>query len=218
MALPSSGSLSLSQIQGEWGGSNPISLSEYYLGSLPTGRTNYGSIPSSGAISVGNFYGSNAAVSTFSIGSGNSSYTAPSQYVVETFKLARVNGFANSGFMTPTTFTMNGVSSQLFNISYGTSGYFITLLHLQNGVVLGNPAPTSGFPSNSGWTSILLSGNGSSRTFNRTSAASYGTTTNGFTVGSQIIIYPAAIWQFTGISNIFPTSNNTTSFTVTMTP
>ena len=52
MALPSSGSLSLSQIQGEWGGSNPIGLNEYYLGSLPTGRTNYGSIPSSGTIKL----------------------------------------------------------------------------------------------------------------------------------------------------------------------
>ena len=61
MALPSSGSLSLSQIQGEWGGSNPISLSEYYRGSLPTGRTNYGTIPYSGAIDIGDFYGSNAA-------------------------------------------------------------------------------------------------------------------------------------------------------------
>lgn len=34
MALSSSGSISLSQIQSEWGGSNPISLSEYYSGSL----------------------------------------------------------------------------------------------------------------------------------------------------------------------------------------
>tara|TARA_B100002019_G_scaffold283814_1_gene290704 strand:+ start:14 stop:733 length:720 start_codon:yes stop_codon:yes gene_type:complete len=34
MALSSSGSISLSQIQSEWGGSNPISLSEYYNGAL----------------------------------------------------------------------------------------------------------------------------------------------------------------------------------------
>ena len=218
MALPSSGSLSLSQIQGEWGGSNPISLSEYYLGSLPTGRTNYGSIPSSGAISVGNFYGSNAAVSTFQVASGNSFYQAPSQYTVEVFSLTRTQAFAGTGYATVNTFTMNNVSSQFYRLAYGTSGYFLTLLHLQNGVVLGNPAPTSGFPSNSGWTSVTISGNGSSRTFNRTSAASYGTTTAGYTQGSNIIIYPAAVWQFTGISNIFPTSNNTTSFTVTMTP
>jgi len=218
MALPSSGSLSLSQIQGEWGGSNPISLSEYYRGSLPNGRTNYGTIPSSGAIDIADFYGTDAALSTFQVASGNSFYQAPSQYTVEVFNLTRTQAFAGTGYATVTTFTMNNVSSQFYRLAFGTSGYFLTLIHLQNGVVLGNPAPTSGFPSNSGWTSVTISGNGSSRTFNRTSAASYGTTTAGFTVGSQIIIYPAAIWQFTGISNIFPTSNNTTSFTVTMTP
>ena len=39
MAIPASGSLSFSQLQAEWGGSNPISLSEYYSGSL-SGATN----------------------------------------------------------------------------------------------------------------------------------------------------------------------------------
>ena len=39
MAIPASGSLSFSQLQAEWGGSNPISLSEYYSGSL-SGTTN----------------------------------------------------------------------------------------------------------------------------------------------------------------------------------
>ena len=36
MALSSSGSISMSQIQAEWGGSNPISMSEYYSGALQT--------------------------------------------------------------------------------------------------------------------------------------------------------------------------------------
>lgn len=34
MALSSSGSISMSQIQSEWGGSNPISINEYYSGAL----------------------------------------------------------------------------------------------------------------------------------------------------------------------------------------
>jgi len=34
MALSSSGAISMSQIQSEWGGSNPISMSEYYSGAL----------------------------------------------------------------------------------------------------------------------------------------------------------------------------------------
>jgi hypothetical protein len=36
MAIPASGSVSLSTIQSDWGGSNPISISEYYSGSLAT--------------------------------------------------------------------------------------------------------------------------------------------------------------------------------------
>jgi hypothetical protein len=60
MAIPSSGAISLSTIQTEFGGSNPISLSEYYAGGglVPPGTTGtYGAVPSSGTISVRNFYG-----------------------------------------------------------------------------------------------------------------------------------------------------------------
>jgi hypothetical protein len=49
MAIPGSGEVDLDDIQTEFGGSNPISLSEYY------GVTS--AIPSSGAISVSDFYG-----------------------------------------------------------------------------------------------------------------------------------------------------------------
>ena len=64
MTLPASGPLSLADIQTEFGGSNPISLSEYYAGGLyvPAGTTGtYGAVPSSGAISIRNFYGTSAA-------------------------------------------------------------------------------------------------------------------------------------------------------------
>ena len=56
MALPSSGTLSLAQIQTEFGGSNPISLSEYYRGG-PYVTTNNTGVPTSGSISISNFYG-----------------------------------------------------------------------------------------------------------------------------------------------------------------
>jgi len=63
MALPTSGALSLSDIQTEFGGSNPISLSEYYAGGLyvPSGTSGTnGAVPTSGAISLSNFYGTSA--------------------------------------------------------------------------------------------------------------------------------------------------------------
>jgi hypothetical protein len=65
MAIPSSGPLSLDDIQTEFGGTNPISLSEYYAGgaNVPPGATgDSGPIPTSGEIAVGEFYGSTARV------------------------------------------------------------------------------------------------------------------------------------------------------------
>lgn len=78
MAIKHTGSsLSLTEIQAEFGGSNPISLTEYYAGGsyVPAGTVGYpnGStgaavaIPSSGQISVKNFYGSTKIPSSLSL-------------------------------------------------------------------------------------------------------------------------------------------------------
>jgi hypothetical protein len=69
MAIPSSGALALSAIQTEFGGANPISLSEYYAGGarVPAGTTGTnGAVPSSGTISVSKFYGTTAETVTIS--------------------------------------------------------------------------------------------------------------------------------------------------------
>ena len=63
MALPSTGELALTDIQTEFGGSNPIGLSEYYAGGLyvVSGTTgDGGAIPTTGEITIGDFYGSQA--------------------------------------------------------------------------------------------------------------------------------------------------------------
>ena len=60
MTLPSSGPLAMTDIQTEFGGSNPIGLNEYYAGGglVPAGASGtYGAVPTSGQISVQNFYG-----------------------------------------------------------------------------------------------------------------------------------------------------------------
>jgi hypothetical protein len=72
MAIPSSGAISLTTIQTEFGGTNPISLSEYYAGGglVPSGTTGtFGAVPSSGTISIQNFYGT-SNVFTFNLTSG----------------------------------------------------------------------------------------------------------------------------------------------------
>jgi hypothetical protein len=70
MPLPSSGPLTLANIQTEFGGANPISLNEYYAGGayVPAGTSGtYGAVPSSGTISIRNFYGTTAV--TINLGS-----------------------------------------------------------------------------------------------------------------------------------------------------
>jgi hypothetical protein len=64
MTLQTSGAISLANVQTEFGGSNPISLSEYYAGGtyVPAGTTGTnGAVPSSGTISLNKFYGTTAA-------------------------------------------------------------------------------------------------------------------------------------------------------------
>ena len=66
MTLPTSGIITLNDIQNEFGGSNPIGLSEYYRGGTYISSTDYApNVPTSGAISLNNFYG--AKKTTFNI-------------------------------------------------------------------------------------------------------------------------------------------------------
>jgi len=66
MTLPSSGTLKMSDIQGEFGGSNPIKLSEYYSAAA--------GVPTSGTISISDFYGTRAYTPA-----GSSTRTATSE-------------------------------------------------------------------------------------------------------------------------------------------
>lgn len=105
MAIPSSGAISLSTIQTEFGGSNPISLSEYYAGGglVPPGTTGtYGAVPSSGTISVRNFYGTSAVVIVLS-----------NQYIQDFTGGARA---ATAGYR----LTSTGLAQSLVDITYTT--------------------------------------------------------------------------------------------------
>lgn len=64
MALSGTGQLSLSDIEGEFGGSPPTSLSEYYRGGGLVTSNNTG-VPVSGQISLANFYGASALLTMY---------------------------------------------------------------------------------------------------------------------------------------------------------
>ena len=58
MAVPSSGAVSIQDLVDEFGGSTPHSISEYYRGgSLVPNVSANNSVPTSGAVSLTNFYG-----------------------------------------------------------------------------------------------------------------------------------------------------------------
>tara|TARA_S200002703_G_scaffold128977_1_gene115895 strand:+ start:354 stop:1202 length:849 start_codon:yes stop_codon:yes gene_type:complete len=87
MALPSSGTLTIADIAGEFGGSAPHALSEYYRGgSLVPNVSQNNSVPTSGAISISDFYGATNYVALSILGNttwvtGNTSSTTSSQSV-----------------------------------------------------------------------------------------------------------------------------------------
>jgi hypothetical protein len=62
MVLQSTGAISFANIQVEFGGANPISLNEYYLNGAYTTGTGAAGIPTSGAISLNNFYGKSKVI------------------------------------------------------------------------------------------------------------------------------------------------------------
>lgn len=63
MPLPSSGPLTLTDIQTEFGGTNPIGLSEYYRnGPFVPDASTTATIPTSGTISMSNFFGTRKRV------------------------------------------------------------------------------------------------------------------------------------------------------------
>lgn len=76
----SSGALTMTAIQNEFGGSNPISMSEYYAGGarVPGGTSGVnGAVPSSGAIAMSKFYGTTAFTPFQQVVTSSGSVTKP---------------------------------------------------------------------------------------------------------------------------------------------
>lgn len=79
MVLQASGTITIQDIEGEFGGTSPTSLSEYYRGG-PYTTSNNSNVPTSGAISFSDFYGAqNTIAMTYEIigggGEGGGGYT-----------------------------------------------------------------------------------------------------------------------------------------------
>lgn len=147
MTLPSSGALSLSAIQTEFGGSNPISINEYYAGGsyVPSGTTGTnGAVPSSGQISFSQFYGTSDYLDTQVVNVGITTVGDP---IFDTFY-----GYDLSlGFGTITDGTSNIYGgAQITSLNWSLNGNQLVLT-------------ISGSQTNSGWTTMTVNGTNFSR-------------------------------------------------------
>ena len=125
MALPSSGVLTLDDIQTEFGGTNPIDLSDYYRGGglVPDSAGN-SSIPTSGAISVSDFYGSANSVSLdFTlrgavVSRGPGTYTGVSIGTANANRMVVISANSIAGVI-PSGITINGTAMTRINLTRG---------------------------------------------------------------------------------------------------
>jgi hypothetical protein len=180
MPLPTSGPLSLNDIQTEFGGTNPISLSEYYAGgaNVPAGTTGtFGAVPSSGTISIQNFYGTSKIVyrldSDVYLDTALSPTDARVVFSVNSNGTVLATGdtagtLASYNWITPTTgsttyYVRATLTSGTF--SSGTTGTWLALTSNQSWVTLftsnspGNKTTTATFEiaTDSGGTNVVVS-------------------------------------------------------------
>ena len=141
MPVPS-GPLSLSNIQTEYGGSNPISLSEYYRGAsssstVPnqTSAGTYGTIPTTGAISMGVFRSKGKFIFNATISTNTTDYNISSAAVAA--------GWDGSETLIATVTINVGVyvyatSTSAYALDTGSSfpgGHYISIVN--NGLIVG---------------------------------------------------------------------------------
>ena len=149
MAVTSSAPISITDLVTEFGGSAPHSLTEYYRGGslVPSGPAANNSIPTSGAISLTNFFGAVKETSTdnYTLTTGIGFYgLGLTAYGFNSLD------FSNYGSITPATIEFTG-----FNVTVRSVSVAGTLRFRVSGTV-----------GNSGWTSMTVGG----VTYNRTDA------------------------------------------------
>lgn len=218
MALQTSGAISFNDIHVEAGGTSgtTCALTDTDIRAL-IGK----GLPPSTSYSVSEWYGASAGIGQ--VASGNATY-ASIQYVGLIQEVMNVRStFSNrSGYATGTPFTLNNRTTEFLRLTFFTGNQGTPVWTLQ---LVDSPASSvpTGHPANSGWTTVTLSGNGYTYNFNRASAQTYTNTVQNYGLGGGSgTLCSVGQWDWgvndhsNGSTNPFPNTNNTTSFTVSM--
>jgi len=152
MAVTSSAPIDIGDLVTEFGGDAPHSLTEYYRGgSLVPNTTANNSVPTSGAISLTDFFGASATTGTddrtLTIGSGTFGG------FIAGYGFASAAASIGSGFG---SISSNTIEFSGFNVTIEAVYFLINQIYFR--------ASTN--PGNSGWTSMTVG----STVFNRTDA------------------------------------------------
>lgn len=150
MALQGSGQISLANIQTEFGGSSPISLSEYYRNGAYVTSNNTG-VPTSGAISLNQFYSATAQFS-FAI---SSNYSTPQNLAT----LATAAGWDGNDYLVVTNNAIIS-SNTTGSAALTVSGSFPNgVLLINNGTIvgMGGRGGNAGANGNAGGNALLVS-------------------------------------------------------------
>lgn len=115
----------MSAIQTEFGGSNPISLSEYYKGGsfVSAGATDPNTIPTSGTITIGDFRGASQALPTVTISAVRST-TSVNEGSAFTFSASASTAITGTVDFTLTGSATDGSDYNTSGASTGTTGSF----------------------------------------------------------------------------------------------
>ena len=165
MAIKSSGSLSMTEIVNEFGGSVPHSLSEYYRngGAVPANNTN---VPTSGAISMSNFYNAVNEIQ-ITISSNTTNYSLSSAFGSNWSSAVPKRLIINSGVTVGST---NGAPAMTINGSMGGTVIVDNSGSIQGTGGAGSSSGTGG----SGATAVQTDQNGNVTFNNKSGATVYG--------------------------------------------
>jgi hypothetical protein len=169
-------------------------------------------------ISASSFYGASAGIGQ--IASGNSTYlaggdyNAPSYNMRSTLHTPSLSFDGTARITTRPTFTMNGRDTQFMRLLRNINNdLLLDLFDLSSSVTSESLANTAGFPANSGFTRMKLKNSSGTviRNLTRSSATYSSLASTGYNSNSFRYV---GRWLWAGTSNPFPSSNNTTQFSI----
>ena len=203
MTLPASGTISINSLVGEYGGSAPHSMSEYYRGGgLVANHSNNANVPTSGTISLSNFHGQDNTAP--SVTDNQVTINLTGSYSVPTSKYGDVQYGVNG--------IVGSFSDSSFTNSAGTATYTMTKIYQNiNSIISNQYVEVSGNYNGVTWASAF---GYSSMNFS-SGGTTYVTLGGGIAVNG---VYNSGTnttqWQNLGANSQFPTSG---SLTLTLT-